>query len=294
MKKTKLILIGTLVASVILVSGCIITEADFNRLSNRVAANNRDNYALKTEISDLRAQTKLRDVELDRRIEQTRQNLPDMRLELDRMQTEFQRLTNIIELSQRRNFMDDTQATALKKELNFIKRRLDRLEATLSLSPMRSSSSLPQGEAVKPEQTTVVSSVVKEKPVAEVKPATAEGLYKVAETLYKKSLYDAALNKYKEFLKKYPRSSLAPSAQFFAGECLYQQKKFEEAILEYQKVIKQYGRSPRVSNALLKQAFAFYNIGDKTSSKLLLQKLAREHPKTYSGGVAKKRLSSMK
>jgi len=290
-----------LIASTIWVSGCVITQEDFNRLANRVDANRRDTSGLKAEITDLRAQTKLRDAELGRRLEQTRQNLPDIRLELDRMHSELQRLTNIVELSQHRNLMDKSEASALKKDLKFIKLRLDRLEATLGLSPMRPSA-LPKAPSTpaRPgaaEPGKVVSPSLKEKVEAvkpEPEPSTPEEHYKVAETLYKKGLFEPALNKYKEFLQKFPRSSLAPDAQFYLGECLYQQKKYEEAILEYQKVIKQYGRSQRVSNALLKQAFSFYNIGDKTSSKLLLQKLVREYPDTYSGGVAKKRLSKMK
>ncbi|MBW2622142.1 MAG: tol-pal system protein YbgF [Deltaproteobacteria bacterium] len=284
-----------------------MTEEDYARLTDRVTTNSRDISSLVNEVNDLRAQTKLRNAELERQLTdqsaKTSQGLPEVHLELDRMRAEVQRLTNVVEISQRRKTINESESKTLTAELHFIKLRLDRLEATLSLSPLKSAPVASRPEALPEKRPTAVVTPAREKPSPEpekikVKPApkppTPEEEYKVAESLFKKELYQAAFGKFQDFVKKYPRSSMAPTAQFYAGECLYQQQRYEEAILEYQKVIKKYGRSQRVSNALLKQAFSFNYIGDKTSAKLLLQKLAREYPATYSGKVAKERLSQMK
>jgi tol-pal system protein YbgF len=286
-------------------TGCTMTEEDFARLTDRATANTRDISSLVNEINDLRAQTKLRDAELERQIqdqsETARQGMPDIRLELDRMRAEVQRLTNVVEISQRRKTISESESKTLTTELNFIKLRLDRLEATLSLSPLKSAPGVQLEAPVKRVPAKETPSVEKPSQVIEKapvkpeppKPPTPEEEYRIAESLFKKELYEAAFGKFRDFVKKYPRSSIAPTAQFYAGECLYQQQRYEEAILEYQKVIKKYGRSQRVSNALLKQAFSFNYIGDKTSAKLLLQKLSRDYPNTYSGKVAKERLSQM-
>jgi tol-pal system protein YbgF len=286
-------------------TGCTMTEEDFARLTDRATANTRDISSLVNEINDLRAQTKLRDAELERQIqdqsETARQGMPDIRLELDRMRAEVQRLTNVVEISQRRKTISESESKTLTTELNFIKLRLDRLEATLSLSPLKSAPGVQLEAPVKRVPAKETPSVEKPSQVIEKapvkpeppKPPTPEEEYRIAESLFKKELYEAAFGKFQDFVKKYPRSSIAPTAQFYAGECLYQQQRYEEAILEYQKVIKKYGRSQRVSNALLKQAFSFNYIGDKTSAKLLLQKLSRDYPNTYSGKVAKERLSQM-
>ena len=285
-------------------TGCSMTEEDFAMLTDRVTVNTRDMSSLVNEVNDLRAQAKLRDAELERQIqeqsEKARQGMPDVHLELDRMRAEVQRLTNIVEISQRRKTISESDSKTLTTELNFIKLRLDRLEATLSLSPLKSIPGLQPGAPVKRVPAKVTRSVEKPPLVTEkgpVKPEppppTPEDEYRIAESLFKQKLYEAAFGKFQDFVKKYPRSSIAPTAQFYAGECLYQQQRYEEAILEYQKVIKKYGRSQRVSNALLKQAFSFNYIGDKTSAKLLLQKLSRDFPNTYSGKVAKERLSEM-
>lgn len=281
-----------------------MTEEDFGRLTDRVTANTRSMSSLVNEVNDLRAQAKLRDAELERQIqdqsEKARQGMPDVRLELDRMRAEVQRLTNVVEISQRRKTISESEGKTLTTELNFIKLRLDRLETTLSLSPLKSAPGVQPEAPVKRVPAKETTSVRKPQVTAKApvkpeppKPPTPEEEYRIAESLFKQELYEAAFGRFQGFVKKYPRSSIAPTAQFYAGESLYQQQRYEEAILEYQKVIKKYGRSQRVSNALLKQAFSFNYIGDKTSAKLLLQKLSRDYPNTYSGKVAKERLSQM-
>lgn len=306
----KRIIILVLIA-LLAVVGCTISEEDFARQSNSVSSNNRNINKLSAELKDLQKkieQSKLRDIQLEGMLTDTRRLLPDMRLEFDELRAEMQRLTNTVELGQRRNAMGSEDAKTLQKELNFIKRRLDRLEATLALPPLRTGAVIApsqdgaestgsetakpediQTEDIKPDDTRKV----REKPDAKVEPANSTDLYELAQTMYKKKLYKAARLKFLELLEKYPDSEEAPSAQFYSGECLYQQKDYEEAILEYQKVIKLYGKSPRVSNALLKQAFSFYNIDDSISHKLLLQKLVKEHPDSYSAGVARKRLKNI-
>ena len=62
---------------------------------------------------------------------------------------------------------------------------------------------------------------------------------------------------------------------------------------EYQKVVKEHSKSDKVSIALLKQAYSFLNIGDKTSAKLLFKKIIREYPQSYSAGVAKQKLPEL-
>jgi TolA-binding protein len=44
---------------------------------------------------------------------------------------------------------------------------------------------------------------------------------------------------------------------------------------------------------MLKQAFAFAEIKDNTSAKLILQKLIKDHPKTQQAEIAKKKLATL-
>jgi len=249
---------------------------------------------LQMEVRDLKEQVKLRNMELERQLGQTREYLPDLRLELDRMRSELQRLTDIVEVTEQRGTQAKGEALSLKDQLELIRARLDRLEATLKLPPLDRASVIGEGPEPGAEGQEPRIEVRPEEGERPSQAASDEEEYRVAESLYKQQQFEAALDKFRDFVSRFSGSQYASSAQFYVGECLYEQKKYEEAILEYQKVIKNYPKSSKVSIALLKQAFSFLNIGDKTSAKLLLQKVIREHPDSYSAGVAKKKLPTIK
>ena len=69
---------------------------------------------------------------------------------------------------------------------------------------------------------------------------------------------------------------------------------FEQAILAYQDVMKKYGKGNKVPGSMLRQAIAFYEIKDKTSAKLLLNKLIKQYPKSKEADIAKKKLETIK
>jgi TolA-binding protein len=78
------------------------------------------------------------------------------------------------------------------------------------------------------------------------------------------------------------------------GESYMSLKQYEQAILAFQRVIKDYPKGNKVPNAILRQAVAFYEINDKTSSKLLLKKLIKQFPKSNEAKIAEARLKEMK
>lgn len=316
MKKSVLILLVVVLGA----AGCAVTKEDFDRQSAYIRS-------LQTEVQDLKDQSQLRDMELERRIGQSRQSLPDIRLELDNMRNDVQRLTNSMDMAEYTVKNMDGRPVPLGDQLEKIRARLDRLEAALSLPPLspETGPAASGGAAAPAGPTTTPGPVVTapsdstggdttavepgpgpedETPANEAPAVTGGGEgtseepadkadYKVAEALYKRQAFPAAQEKFKDFVNNHADSEFAPAAQFFIGECLYNQKKYEEAILEYQKVIKKYPKTMRVPGALFKQAFSFLNIGDKTSAKLLFQKVIREYPKNYWAGVAEKKLATL-
>ena len=286
------IFLWLIVPVLLLATGCVSTEQsksqDF-RLNQ-----------LQIEVRDLKEQVKLRDMQFERMLSQTRDNLPDMRLEMDRLRGDLQRLTNMVETGTSRGALPGGESAGLQDQLAFIQTRLDRIEETLKLPPLAtpapdSGIGLP-GEGPNPAsvQPEPMITVQPEQPEPQITTENDESEYRVAEALYKQEVYPAALEKFRAFLDRFPQSSFGPSAQFYVGECLYQLKKYEEAILEYQKVIKKWPDNSKVSSSMLKQAFSFLNIGDKTSAKLLLQKIIRDYPDSYSAGVARKKLPQIK
>lgn len=125
------------------------------------------------------------------------------------------------------------------------------------------------------------------------KPLTEKGSFAKAKDLFVKGRMKEARQGMLDFLAAFPASSYVPSAMFWIGETYYQQKRYEEAILEYQRVIQEHPKSHKIPSALLKQAFAFAELKDTTSARLILRKLIKDHSRTPQAKIAKKKLQTL-
>ena len=123
---------------------------------------------------------------------------------------------------------------------------------------------------------------------------TESEMYRLAKQAFDKDNYKTASNGFKALLKKYPESVNADNAQFWIGEIYYRDKWYEKSILEYQKVIDNYPAGNKVKASLLKQGLAFYLIGDKSNSKLILNELIKKYPKSSEAKIARKKLAVLK
>ncbi len=118
--------------------------------------------------------------------------------------------------------------------------------------------------------------------------------YSSAYNTFKEGNYSKARTEFQNFLAAYPKNEYSDNAQFWIGECYFFEKKYEQAILEYEKVVKNYPGGSRVAYALLKQGLSFLNLGDKTSSKLLLQQVIKDYPNTNQARIARAKLQEIK
>ena len=119
-------------------------------------------------------------------------------------------------------------------------------------------------------------------------------LYKDAYETYQRGDYERARRKFEAFLKQYPNTELSDNAQFWIGETFYAKKDYEKAILEYEKAIAKYPEGDKIPAALLKQALAFLELGDKTNGRNLLKRVIERYPQTEQADMAKKRLEAVK
>jgi tol-pal system protein YbgF len=160
--------------------------------------------------------------------------------------------------------------------------RIDRIEQYLNFEIAKSTAS----------PTTPAPKIV---PVAEApKEVSEEEIYRQAKQAFDQGDSDAARGKFKELIERYPKSERADNAQFWIGEIYYREKWYEKAILEYQKVIENYPEGNKVPASLLKQGFAFLNLGDNANSRLILQELIKKYPKTNEANIAKDKLKNLK
>jgi tol-pal system protein YbgF len=119
---------------------------------------------------------------------------------------------------------------------------------------------------------------------------TESDLYQIGKQAFERNDFDTARNSFQELLNKYPNSRSADNAQFWIGEIYYREKWYEKAILEYQKVIEKYPKGNKVLAAILKQGYAFFNLGDKTNSRIILKELIKKHPDSKEAKIAEQKL----
>jgi len=70
---------------------------------------------------------------------------------------------------------------------------------------------------------------------------------------FEKKDYRTAIARFKDFLKRNPKSKLAPNAQYSIGESHFGLKEFDRAIVEFDEVRRRYPQSDKVGAALLRQ-----------------------------------------
>lgn len=117
--------------------------------------------------------------------------------------------------------------------------------------------------------------------------------YEEALRLLDRKEHRVAIARFKEFLKKHPKSELADNAQYWIGESHYALKEFDQAILEFDAVRRKYPDGDKVAAALLKQGFAFAELGDRVDARLILQELVDRYPKSEEAVKAKQKLKAL-
>jgi tol-pal system protein YbgF len=132
--------------------------------------------------------------------------------------------------------------------------------------------------------------------VAESNMAESEAIRKDYEAAWRpldRKDYKAALSRFKDFLRKYPKSKLAGNAQYWIGECNYALKDFGQAIVDFDTVRSKYPQSDKVPAALLKQGLAFAELGEKVNARLVLQEVVEKYPQSPEAARAKQRLKAI-
>ena len=105
--------------------------------------------------------------------------------------------------------------------------------------------------------------------------------------------YKVAISRLREFVKKYPKSRLANNAQYWIGESYYALRHFDQAILEFDEVRRSDPKGDKVPAALLKQGFAFAELGERVNARLILQEVVEKYPQSPEAAKAKQRLKAL-
>ena len=114
--------------------------------------------------------------------------------------------------------------------------------------------------------------------------------YDAALDQFKRGDYGGAVNGFNAFLKTYPRSGLASSAQYWLGNAQYARRDYKGSIATQRQLLKDYPQSGKAPDALLNIASAQSDLGDSAAARKTLEQLIRDYPKSEAATRAKQRL----
>jgi tol-pal system protein YbgF len=122
--------------------------------------------------------------------------------------------------------------------------------------------------------------------------ATAEQrAYDAALDQFKGGNYTAASSGFASFVKTYPKSPLAPSAQYWLGNAQFALRDYRGAIASQRALVAQYPDSQKVPDALLNVASAQFELGDGAASRRTLEELIAKYPQSEAATKARQRLA---
>jgi tol-pal system protein YbgF len=116
--------------------------------------------------------------------------------------------------------------------------------------------------------------------------------YDAALDQFKRGDYAGAIGAFNAFLKSYPRSPLASSAQYWLGSSQYARDDYRGSIATQRQLLKDHPDSSKAPDALLNIASAQSDMGDSAAARRTLEQLMRDYPKSAAATRAKQQLGS--
>ncbi len=233
--------------------------------------------------------------ELDNKLQTIHSQQASMRIELDRVKSKMAEINGRMEDNENliKSMLDRDlkEKDEIKKALIDLSDRLARLEKMVNYQyeylglkrPQETPSTVSSGYEPPPENKS-----------PEMGKLGEDQLYDLALNLYREGKYELSINRFQDFVKRFPSSDKADNAYFWIGECYMALNQYSQAILSYQKVIERYPKGNKVPSAMLRQAIAFLELKDVTPAKLLLKKIIKRHSKSPEAKIAKKKLRQLR
>jgi tol-pal system protein YbgF len=276
MKTINYFVLSAIVASVIF--GCVhpqqidLIEREQRRMRNETSTVHSDVESMRSNLADTRANLQ----QMQRDLSALKERVDETRVQVGRQigQTSREGDQRVKNLEARLAKLEEdlkTQAELLKAREEALKQLRDTMEAQQKIVPP--SDGLAEGAAAE-------SDAIKRD-------------YEAAWRTLDKKDYKAAIVRFKEFIKKYPKSTLAGNAQYWIGESHYALREFDLAIIEFDAVRRRYPQGEKVPAALLKQGFAFAELGEKVNARLILQEVVEKYPQSAEAVRARQRLKSL-
>lgn len=118
--------------------------------------------------------------------------------------------------------------------------------------------------------------------------------YEDAFALIRKGDFAGAASGLQAFLRRYPTSGFAESAQFWLGNALYGKRDYKEAIAAFRGLVNSRPDHPKAPEALLAIANCQIELKDNKSARRTIGELVQAYPKSEAAQAGRERLASLK
>lgn len=174
-----------------------------------------------------------------------------------------------------KNYPDSNQAGYAKYSIEWCNRILGREKPV-------------EVETVLKDKSGVTLRIEKDKIKAESEKFIDEG-----KKLFASQKYAEAMDKFKDYLKKYPKRESAGYAQFKIGESNYYLKKYPEALENYKNAISLYPERSDVDYVLYSMGWTYSKMNDMENAAAEFKNLVDNYPKSPYAQDAGKRYSEI-
>jgi tol-pal system protein YbgF len=210
------------------------------------------------------------------------QGLMDLFTQVEAIRADIARLRGQVEV------LTHEQEQAQKRQRDLyvdLDSRLRKLESVPSAAAATPGAGVPAAAGAAPPVPAPVA------PVAPpVDAASEQRSYDAALDQFKLGSYAAAIGSFAGFIKAYPKSPLAPSAQYWIGNAQFAQRDFRGAIATQRQLIATYPDSQKIPDALLNIATSQAELGEGPQSRRTLEELVAKHPQSEAAVKARQRL----
>ncbi|MDX1375189.1 MAG: tol-pal system protein YbgF [Burkholderiales bacterium] len=114
--------------------------------------------------------------------------------------------------------------------------------------------------------------------------------YEEALNQFKLGKYETSIAAFEGFLKAYPTSPLAPSAQYWIGNSHFAKRDYKSALAAQEKVLAGWPDNPKAADAMLNIASSQEALGDRRGAQQTLTNLIQRYPASTAAASAKQRL----
>ncbi|HET7314333.1 tol-pal system protein YbgF [Salinisphaera sp.] len=123
--------------------------------------------------------------------------------------------------------------------------------------------------------------------------SAAQSAYMNGFNKLKNGQYDAAIGAFKQFVARYPDTSLTDNAWYWLGEAYYVQQQANDAEEAFDAVVNKFKNSPKVPASLYKIGLIQATRGQIDNAKSTLQRVVDQYPNSDSAGLARQKLQSL-